>query len=72
MKLTDFNVALRNLKGNPFAKIRIGPEDTVGLILTVEKSKLMSAIKERFVERSAETGLRLTDEGEIKLESTND
>ncbi len=65
MKLTDLNVALRNLSGNPKVQLRLNAEDTVGITLTVEKSKLLAALKERFVERSAETGLRLRDDGFI-------
>lgn len=70
MKLTDLNVALTALKGNPYAKIRTSPDDTEGLTFTVEKTKLKASLKARFVERNAETGLRLTDDGEIKLENT--
>jgi len=71
MKLTDLNVAIRDLKGNPQITLRLSPDDTVGLPLTVEKSKLLAALKERFVERSAETNLRLRDDGFLSTE-TND
>lgn len=70
MKLTELNVALRELKGNPKVRIRMNPEDEVGLTMTVEKSKLMAELKERFVERSAETKMYLTDDGELKWVGT--
>ena len=70
MKLTELNVALRELKGNPKVRIRMNPEDEVGLTMTVEKSKLMAELKERFVERSAETKMYLTADGELKWVGT--
>jgi len=70
MKLSQLNVALRDLKGNPKIRLRLFDEDETGMDLTIEKSKFMASLKERFDNRGAETGLTLTEEGFISREPT--
>ncbi len=67
MKLSALNVAIRDLKGNP----KINLSDNL-LDNELGKTKLLASLKARFVERGAETGLWLDENGYLRHESTRD
>lgn len=69
MKLGALNSAIRSMKGAPKTAGRFWLEDGAEIVLhdlEITKQSLLAALKEVFPDgRSAETGLRLRDDGHI-------
>lgn len=68
MKLSQLNVAIRDADSLKI-QLRLSDDDTEGLTIHLQKTPLLTALKAKFVERGAETGLYLSETGFFMKES---
>lgn len=71
MKLSALNVAIRNNEGAPKMRVKLTPDDTVGITVGLVKSDLLNGLKERF-SRNDETGIRIDETGTIRFDLEGD
>lgn len=69
MKLSQLNVAVRDSIEAPKFSVKLFDDDTEGFTLVLQKTPLLANLKARFVERTAETGLYIREDGFIMKEA---